>query len=79
MLALIVAPANADDRELFRSQNKSPYLFILLDTSGSMNWGLESSNDDTHYQLTPTARPPFRATPTIRILAPTRRSRRSTT
>lgn len=32
------APALADDRELLRDSVSDPYVFILLDTSGSMNW-----------------------------------------
>jgi Tfp pilus tip-associated adhesin PilY1 len=30
--------AHCDDRDLLRSSIADPYLFILLDTSGSMNW-----------------------------------------
>ena len=33
------APARADDRDLLRGSVGDPYVFILLDTSGSMNWG----------------------------------------
>ncbi len=31
-------PASADDRDLLRRSEDNPYLFIILDTSGSMNW-----------------------------------------
>ena len=32
------APARADDRDILRDSSTKPYVFILLDTSGSMNW-----------------------------------------
>jgi Tfp pilus tip-associated adhesin PilY1 len=32
------AAARGDDRSLLRTSSADPYLFILLDTSGSMNW-----------------------------------------
>ncbi|MEO8275940.1 MAG: hypothetical protein ABI639_06940 [Thermoanaerobaculia bacterium] len=31
-------PAVADDRDILRESTTKPYLFIILDTSGSMNW-----------------------------------------
>ncbi len=31
-------PAAADDRDLLRTSTANPYVFIILDTSGSMNW-----------------------------------------
>ncbi len=31
-------PARADDRDVLRDSSTRPYLFIALDTSGSMNW-----------------------------------------
>lgn len=35
----VVAPrANADDRDLLRESSGDPYVFIVLDTSGSMHW-----------------------------------------
>ncbi|MFP5288178.1 MAG: hypothetical protein ACLGI9_20755, partial [Thermoanaerobaculia bacterium] len=37
-LLLAAAPAAADDRDLLRDSVGEPYVFILLDTSGSMNW-----------------------------------------
>lgn len=39
-LALLAAagPAAGDDRDLLRDSVGEPYVFILLDTSGSMNW-----------------------------------------
>lgn len=41
--AVLLAPAGArdaagDDRDLLRESTGEPYVFILLDTSGSMNW-----------------------------------------
>ncbi len=39
VLALLSAGAmRGDDRDLLRAGTADPYLFILLDTSGSMNW-----------------------------------------
>ncbi|MEM1245432.1 MAG: PilC/PilY family type IV pilus protein [Acidobacteriota bacterium] len=35
--ALAAAPAAADDRDLFQAAAESPYVMMLLDTSGSMN------------------------------------------
>ncbi len=32
------SPARADDRDILRDSSTKPYVFILLDTSGSMNW-----------------------------------------
>ncbi len=37
LLAVTVLPAGADDRDLFRAAAESPYVMMLLDTSGSMN------------------------------------------
>ena len=42
LLALVLGlPSSADDRNLFLSNAEDPYLFMLLDTSGSMSFGLE--------------------------------------
>jgi Tfp pilus tip-associated adhesin PilY1 len=38
LLALAALPAAADDRQTLRNSAGNPYVFILLDTSGSMNW-----------------------------------------
>lgn len=39
LLGLIVASrASADDRDLLRESSANPYVFIILDTSGSMAW-----------------------------------------
>ncbi len=38
LLALGAGAAHADDRDLLRNSIADPYLFIILDTSGSMNW-----------------------------------------
>ncbi|HTG32842.1 MAG TPA: PilC/PilY family type IV pilus protein [Thermoanaerobaculia bacterium] len=43
LLALLgPAAARGDDRDLLRTTIADPYLFILLDTSGSMNWSPKS-------------------------------------
>ena len=45
LLAIALAmTAGADDRDLLRFNTAKPYLFILLDTSGSMNLGLGGGN-----------------------------------
>ncbi len=31
-------PLSADDRDILRESTTKPYLFVILDTSGSMNW-----------------------------------------
>jgi len=57
--ALLWAPASAwsDDRDLLRESSGDPYLFIILDTSGSMNEKPETSSatlaagDDTSSKL----------------------------
>jgi hypothetical protein len=38
LVALLAAAAAADDRDLLREATGNPYVFVLLDTSGSMNW-----------------------------------------
>ena len=43
LLALLGAAARGDDRSLLRTSSADPYLFILLDTSGSMNWAPKTS------------------------------------
>lgn len=35
---LLPTAAQADDRDLLRESSEDPYLFIILDTSGSMHW-----------------------------------------
>ena len=35
---LASAPLFADDRDILRDSTTKPYLFVILDTSGSMNW-----------------------------------------
>ncbi len=39
-------PAAADDRDLLRTSSANPYVFIILDTSGSMNWAPPCSATD---------------------------------
>jgi hypothetical protein len=48
-LLALLAPlaARGDDRDLLRSSIADPYLFILLDTSGSMNWSPKSDTCTT--------------------------------
>ncbi len=41
-----VRPAAGDDRELLRKASGKPYVFILLDTSGSMHWSPKCSAED---------------------------------
>lgn len=36
--AIIATAATADDRDLLRTTSSDPYVFILFDVSGSMNW-----------------------------------------
>ena len=38
ILTLTSAPLLADDRDILRESTTKPYLFVILDTSGSMNW-----------------------------------------
>ncbi len=38
LAVLALWPAAADDRQLLRTSSGNPYVFFLLDTSGSMNW-----------------------------------------
>jgi hypothetical protein len=48
-LALLAAgsgTASADDRDLLRESSGRPYVFIILDTSGSMNWTPPCSQAD---------------------------------
>ncbi len=39
-----IAPTRADDRDLVLNSGESPFLFVILDTSGSMNWALTNGN-----------------------------------
>lgn len=43
---LLARPAAADDRDLLRTSSANPYVFIILDTSGSMNWAPPCSSAD---------------------------------
>ncbi|MFL6262708.1 MAG: pilus assembly protein [Thermoanaerobaculia bacterium] len=48
LLALLgSAASHGDDRGLLRTSSADPYLFILLDTSGSMNWSPKSATCST--------------------------------
>src|SRR5690349_11765876 len=42
----LLAPARADDRALLVSSASSPMVFVVLDTSGSMNWAPPCSQAD---------------------------------
>lgn len=37
---LCFSGVEADDRNLLRTQSEDPYVFLILDTSGSMNWNV---------------------------------------
>ena len=43
---LATAPLLADDRDILRETTTKPYLFVILDTSGSMNWSPKCSAED---------------------------------
>ncbi|MBZ0101194.1 MAG: hypothetical protein K8I65_03405, partial [Thermoanaerobaculia bacterium] len=45
-LALAALPAVADDRQLLRTGTGDPYVMILFDTSGSMNWSTKCTPED---------------------------------
>ncbi len=55
ILALPV-PAAADDRDLFRSAADSPYLFILFDATGSMEWILTAETTPARIDDDPSSR-----------------------
>jgi len=44
--ALLAGVATADDRDFVRKSSEDPYIFILLDVSGSMNWTTRCSAAD---------------------------------
>ena len=57
LLVTSVAPLLADDRDLVRSNGSDPYIFVLLDTSGSMTsqvngsgtvWGADDPNSKAY-------------------------------
>ena len=41
-LSLLTGPAAGDDRDFFKAADSSPYVFMLLDTSGSMTWAFDN-------------------------------------
>jgi Tfp pilus tip-associated adhesin PilY1 len=47
LLALGAGAARGDDRDLLRNSIADPYLFIILDTSGSMNWAPKNATCPT--------------------------------
>jgi len=42
-----VASIDADDRDLVRASGRDPYLFVIFDVSGSMNWQPPNESDGT--------------------------------
>ncbi len=54
LLALVVPAASADDRDLLRESSASPYVFIILDTSGSMHWSTTCTAANAATDLDPT-------------------------
>ncbi len=44
-LALCCGAAAADDRDLLRESSSDPYVFILFDTSGSMHWSPQCTQE----------------------------------
>lgn len=46
LATLATAPLFADDRDILRQTTTKPYLFVILDTSGSMNWAPKCSATD---------------------------------
>ncbi len=44
-LAIVVAGASADDRDLLRESTSDPFVFILFDTSGSMHWSPQCTQE----------------------------------
>ncbi|MEZ5313280.1 MAG: hypothetical protein R2862_06285 [Thermoanaerobaculia bacterium] len=46
LTAIGTAPASADDRDILRDSSSKPYLFVILDTSGSMNWSPQCTAAD---------------------------------
>ena len=64
---------DGDDRDLLRSSIADPYLFILLDTSGSMNWAPEERRLPDRRLL---RAPPGRRSRPPRPTRPSRRSSR---
>ena len=55
-LVLLNGAAVGDDRDFFKAPDASPYVFMLLDTSGSMTWDfnddrVEASGDDPNSKL----------------------------
>jgi hypothetical protein len=55
-LMFIASPANGDDRDLFRASSDAPYLFILFDATGSMQWGLNNNSCPTRCDDDPDSR-----------------------
>jgi len=54
LLLLVVAfSATADDRDLLRDSTGEPYMFIFMDTSGSMHWTPPCSEEDACLDIDP--------------------------
>ncbi|MEM1203888.1 MAG: hypothetical protein AAGN66_11725 [Acidobacteriota bacterium] len=50
---LVAGVALADDRELLRDSTGDPYVFIIFDTSGSMNWTPACTEEDAAIDIDP--------------------------
>ena len=50
---LAVSPGVADDRDLLRDAAGNPYMFIVMDTSGSMHWTPACSEGDACLDIDP--------------------------
>ncbi|MEM7587109.1 MAG: hypothetical protein AAF560_27215 [Acidobacteriota bacterium] len=46
LVCTLAGPLGADDRELLRQSSGEPYVFILFDTSGSMHWTPQCTQED---------------------------------
>ncbi|MCG8460110.1 MAG: hypothetical protein MI919_27825 [Holophagales bacterium] len=51
--ALVVAPVAGDDRSLLRDASGEPYVFVVLDTSGSMHWSTPCDENDMANDIDP--------------------------
>lgn len=53
-LLALAAPASADDRDLLRTSVGSPYVFVVFDTSGSMNYSTQCTAASASSDIDPT-------------------------
>ncbi len=49
----VVLPTAADDRDLLRNATSDPFMFIVMDTSGSMHWTPGCSEEDAMLDIDP--------------------------